>query len=528
MKRLWMRFSIIFLVLIVSIVYLLPTFFSEKINFLPKKRILLGLDLQGGMHLILGVEVKKAVSAVFSRIIDDIKSQMDKELIGYIKVEKPAYNRVVFILPNRKEAKRLKDLIKDRFPKLSLGKERVKNTLYELEIILPEKEVKKIEERAIEQAVETIRNRVDQFGVAEPTIRKQGKDEILVELPGIKDTKRAISVIGKTARLEFKLVDEGASVDEALKKGPPPGDEILYKVERDPVTGEISKTPYLLRKEVLLTGDLLSDARVNIDPVYREPYVIIRFNSQGAKIFERITGENVGKRLAIILDNNVYSAPVIQERIAGGSARITGNFTPEEAHDLAIVLRAGALPAPVNILENRTVGPSLGKDSIRKGIISIIFGGILVVIFMVIYYRFAGFIADLALIFNLVIILSVLAMFGATLTLPGIAGIVLTIGMAVDANVLIFERIREELRQGKSYMAAIQAGYARAFITILDSNVTTILAALILFQFGTGPIRGFAVTLSVGIVASFFTAIFVTRTIFEYILFGLKWKAVSI
>ncbi|RLA81595.1 MAG: protein translocase subunit SecD, partial [Deltaproteobacteria bacterium] len=363
----------------------------------------------------------------------------------------------------------------------------------------------------------TIRNRVDQFGVAEPEIARQGTDRILVQLPGEKDPERAKSLIGKTAMLEFKLLDEGHDLRDALAGNVPPGSVILYQRKRDPATGAVRKIPYLVKEKTLLTGEALKDARVAFDQ-FNRPYISLTFTPHGAKEFERITGENVGKRLAIILDGTVYSAPVIKERISGGRAVIEGDFTLEEAHDLAIVLRAGALPAPVRILEERTVGPSLGKDSIDRGIRAIILGGVLVVLFMAFYYRWAGLVADFALGMNLLVVLAVMVLFRATLTLPGIAGLVLTVGMAVDANVLIFERIREELRLGKTPRAAVDAGYSKALLTILDAQITTLIAAVVLYQFGTGPIRGFAVTLSVGIIASLFTAVMVTKTIFDLVL----------
>jgi len=284
----------------------------------------------------------------------------------------------------------------------------------------------------------------------------------------------------------------------------------------------------LLKKHTLLTGAYLTDAKVQIDSQYNEPYVSISFDKKGAKLFERVTGENVKKRLAIVLDKKVYSAPTIQERISGGEARITGSFTMDEARDLAIVLRAGALPAPVNIIEERTVGASLGSDSIFKGFLSMCVGSILLVLFMAIYYRMSGVMADFALLLNILFVCGGLAALQATLTMPGIAGIILTIGMAVDANVLVFERIREELRLGKSFHAAVTAGYERASITIMDANVTTLIAAVVLFQFGTGIIKGFAVTLGLGIISSMFTALFVTRLIFDYFLLVRKVKSISI
>jgi preprotein translocase subunit SecD len=393
---------------------------------------------------------------------------------------------------------------------------------------LPDEEIAQIQKLAVDQALETIRNRVDQFGVSEPDIRRQGDNRILIQLAGVLDTKRAKELIGKTALLEFKLLDETGDVEAAERGFIPPGSELLYETRLDKRTNRSVRTPYLVKKQSMLTGAYLVDAKVQIDSQYNEPYVSIKFDKKGARIFERITGENVKKRLAIVLDNKVYSAPVIQEKIAGGEARITGNFTMEEAHDLAIVLRAGALPAPVNILEERTVGPSLGSDSIRKGLISMIVGAIFVVCFMAVYYKTSGLIADLALTLNILLVAGGLAGFGATLTLPGIAGIILTIGMAVDANVLIFERIREEQRTGKSPYASISSGYNRATLTILDANITTLIAALVLYQFGTGPVKGFAVTLSLGVVSSVFTALVVTRLIFDYLFLHRKQKTLSI
>jgi preprotein translocase subunit SecD len=376
-------------------------------------------------------------------------------------------------------------------------------------------QVKQIEQNAVSQGLETIRNRVDQFGVSEPTIQAQGENRILVQLPGVKDPERAINLIGKTARLEFKLLDEENSLQKALAGDIDEESEILNQRIVDKETGAVTKEPFLLRKRTVLTGETLTGAEVRFDSDFNEPYVALNFNSVGAMIFQQVTRENIKKRLAIVLDDNVYSAPVIQDEIAGGRAQITGRFTSEEARDLAIILRAGALPAPVIILENRTVGPSLGQDSINKGITSIIYGGLVVVAFIAIYYKLSGIIAVIALFLNIVLLAGALAYFGAALTLPGIAGIILTVGMAIDANVLVFERIREELRIGKTVRAAIDAGFSKAFRTIVDANITTFIAAVVLFQFGTGPIKGFAITLCIGIAASMFTAVFVSRAIFD-------------
>jgi preprotein translocase subunit SecD len=388
-----------------------------------------------------------------------------------------------------------------------------------VELALTESEVARIRDFAVRQAVDTIRNRVDQFGVAEPTIQRQGENRILVQLPGVQDPARAKALIGKTALLEFKLLDEQADPEKARKEGPPPGTDVLYGRQVDRQTKAETKIPYVVRKRTLLTGDLIQTAEVRISDS-GEPYVSLTFNSTGARVFGEITEQNVNKRLAIVLDGNVHSAPVIRERIPSGQAQITGGFTAEEARDLAIVLRAGALPAPVQILEERTVGPSLGADSIRKGVLSTVAGAIVVVLFMIVYYRLSGLIADVAVMLNVLILLACMAGFHATLTLPGIAGIVLTIGMAVDTNILIFERIREEFRLGKSVRAAIEAGFGRAFTTVIDTHVTVLVSAVILYQFGTGPVKGFAVSLFIGILASLFTAVFFTRLVFDLIYMG--------
>jgi len=371
---------------------------------------------------------------------------------------------------------------------------------------------------AMNTGLEIIRNRIDQFGVREPTIVHQGDKRIIVDLPGIEDPHRAVDIVGKTALLEFKLLDEGGDLSGALQGKIPPEDEILYNSK-----GE----PYLLKKETLLTGKTIKDTRVQIGQ-WGEPYVTLEFDEEGASKFAQITGRHVGERLAIILDSVVQSAPVIKTRIPEGKAIIEGNFTMEEANKLRIVLKSGALPIPFNIIQNTTVGPSLGQDSIRKGFWAGIAGFICVILFMGFYYKKAGLIADIALLLNLLFLLGALAALKATLTLPGIAGIILTIGMSVDANVIIFERIREELRKERAPRSSVDAGYSGALRTILDANITTLITALILFQFGSGPIKGFATTLSIGILASLFTAIVVTKTIFNLLLAGRPVKRLSI
>ncbi len=519
------RVLAVFGVMIAAIVYVLPTI---RPTFWPHKKINLGLDLQGGMHLALEVDTDKAVEGTIERIIQEIRSFSKKEHIRYDTLNLMEGNRILIKLKGQKYIDGFEKILNKEFENLSILSRSIDGDVLTMQMALPDRETDQIKKFATDQALETIRNRIDQFGVSEPDIRRQGEKRILVQLPGIKDTKRAKDLIGKTALLEFKLVDETHDLDGALKGNVPPGSEVLFGVKEDPATKRIYKTPYLLKKRTLLTGANLTDAKVQIDSQFNEPYVSIDFDKKGGRDFARITEENVKKRLAIVLDNKVYSAPVIQEKISGGKARITGHFTTEEARDLAIALRAGALPAPVKILEERTVGPSLGTDSIRKGLISMCVGGILVIVFMIVYYRGSGLIADFALVLNILLIAGGLAGFQATLTLPGIAGIILTIGMAVDANVLIFERIREELNIGKTPRAAVDAGYDRATLTILDANVTTLIAALVLFQFGTGPVKGFAVTLSLGVIASLFTALILTRVVFDYYLTKRKIKHLSI
>ncbi len=531
-KSLSWRGAIVLFAAVMGFIYLAPSLTGDLpawwSNILPKDKIHLGLDLQGGMHLVLEVQALKAVESNLERVVEELKLDLRKSKIRYMELNRIGSDRVNVILMGSKDLKAFTDMTEGNYPDFELRSISGDKDQPTFQLVLISKARDRIMKMAVDQALETIRNRIDQFGVSEPDIRPQEGNRILVQLPGIKDPKRAMELIGKTALLEFKLVDEENSVEEALKGNMPPGDEILYEISIDRKTGRQNRIPYLLKKRTLLTGEYITDARVQIDSRYNEPYVSLSFDARGARLFEQITGQNIKKRLAIVLDKNVNSAPVIQDRISGGKAQITGRFTTDEARDLSIVLRAGALPAPVEIIEERTVGPSLGKDSIDKGFKSMLIGGAIVIAFMVVYYGLAGFIADLALVLNIFFIMAGLAFFGATLTLPGIAGIILTIGMSVDANVLIFERIREELRLGKTPRSSIEGGYGKALVTILDAQITTLIAALVLFQFGTGPIRGFAVTLSIGIIASLFTAIFVTRIIFDYLYVLRRMKKVSI
>lgn len=528
----WKLLSVIG-VIIIALIMVLPTIgmYVQKTDtptMWPNKKINLGLDLQGGMHLVLEVETQKAVENRIELIIHDLKTLMKQNHLKQKGINRVEGTKISVVLEGQDQVDSFNSMFDKEFKNLRKLPEKRQGDQVVMMFDLPDEESAYIKKLAVDQALETIRNRIDEFGVSEPDIRRQGDKRIQIQLPGIKDTKRAIDLIGKTAQLEFKLVDEDHDLSAALQGSVPAGSEILYEYKKDPSTNRVSKTPYLLKKRVQLGGDSLTDARVRVDQRMNKPYVAINFDKKGGRIFGNITGENIKKRLAIVLDNKVYSAPVIQSKITGGSAQITGNFSMDEAHDLAIVLRAGALPAPVNIIEERIVGPTLGMDSIKKGMMSMAVGGLFVVLFMVVYYKGSGLIADLALLVNIVLILAGLIMFGATLTLPGIAGIILTIGMAVDANVLIFERIREETGYGKTIRAAVLSGFDRATLTIMDANVTTLIVAIVLFQFGSGPVKGFAVTLSLGIIASLFTALIVSRMIFEFLLDNRDIKSLSI
>jgi preprotein translocase subunit SecD len=531
LKGLKWKFILYAAVILFSVLLILPTVTDQLPpwygKIIPSEKIHLGLDLQGGMHLILEVEAEKAIESYVERIRSSLSDDLKGNGIPFGKLEREKNNQIVLEVSGEKT--KWEKILSQRYPMMQeLSSSPLEKGIWRVTLVLDSRQAEQIKKNAIDQALETIRNRIDQFGVSEPEITLQGTDRLLIQLPGIKDPQRAINLIGRTALLEFKLLDEEGDIEAALKGKIPEGDIILYQRSVDPKTGGVRKIPYLLKERTLMTGEYLKDARVALESQFHEPYVALEFDDVGAKLFEQITGANVKKRLAIILDDNVYSAPVIQERIPGGRAQITGRFDTKEASDLAIVLRAGALPAPVRIIEERTVGPSLGLDSIHQGIISIIVSAVLIVLFMIFYYRLSGVIADIALTLNVLLVFAVLAIFRATLTLPGIAGLVLSVGMAVDANILVNERIKEELRWGKTIRAAIDQGYHRAFTTIIDSNLTTVIAALFLYQFGTGPVRGFAVTLFWGIAANIFTAVFVTRWIFDYLTLKLNVKRLSI
>jgi preprotein translocase subunit SecD len=534
MKKVRGRLLLLLLVVVISVFFFLPSFpdVHQALpawakSFLPNKGISLGLDLQGGIHLVMEVDEDRAVEIAVDRSVVGLQDLLVEKKIPVESVKRASPTRITIQFQNADVKPQVQKLLDD-FPSFTeIESDGSANSLvWELR----EAESKRIKDSAINQALETIRNRIDQFGVAEPLVQRQGLKQIVVQLPGVRDPKRAKDLIKETALLEFKMLDEEnqmkldlparipkdreAEVVKQAESKVPEGSQILFErgVERD--TGREYRIPYLVKKRVMLTGDVLSDARVAIGQ-FNDPYVSITFDAKGGREFERITGENVKKRMAIVLDNTIYSAPVIQERIGGGRAQITGTFTTQEANDLAIVLRAGALPAPLKIIQDLTVGPSLGKDSIEKGVRATVIAGAMVVVFMIVYYRLSGVIADFALILNLVCLMGALSALQATLTLPGIAGIVLTIGMGVDSNVLIFERIREELRSGKGVRLAVDGGYDKALLTIVDSHVTTLITGIALFLFGTGPIKGFAVTLCLGIAINLFTALVGTKVVFD-------------
>lgn len=518
--------------LVIALFFLLPsTSIYSKLpawwgDIFPDKGVSLGLDLRGGMHLVLEVEVEKAVDNAIERMASTLKGALEAK-----EVEDPSVkvtDRLIHLSFPSGQTDAVRETLDEDFPNLVTKEE----SGGEKVLVLREAEKNRILTTSTLQALETIRNRVDEFGVAEPLIQKMGDNQILVQLPGIDEPERALELIGKTALLEFKLVNESSPLlrdfpgridDDKIetflndfKDRLDADHEILFERNVNAETGEVTKNPYLIKKTAALGGDVLADARVSIGE-FNAPYVSITFDSEGAALFEKITQENVQRRLAIVLDGNIYSSPRIQEKISGGRAQISGTFTHQEASDLAIILRAGSLPAPVKILQNVTVGPSLGSDSIKKGWRAGFISALLVIAFMVIYYRFSGFIAVVAMLVNVILLVGALATLNATLTLPGIAGIILSIGMAVDANVLILERIREELRAGRPVRLAIDAGYEKAFTSIFDSNVTTLITAFALFMFGTGPIRGFAVTLGLGITVNLFTALVATKIVYDYL-----------
>jgi len=503
--------AIILIVLLGALYYAFPTYRAYQTGVDPQtveNKVNLGLDLQGGMYLDIEIKADDAVKEILRRTAEELEDLMIDEQVDFVEVRQTSDSLIVEMESGRKV--QLDQAPYDRF--LVQYDQSDQGDLTFLKLRPEEEEL--IKENAVSQALEVLRNRIDSLGISEPSLQQQGVNNIVIQLPGLKDRDRAIELIGPQAVLQFQLVNNNATPDSYNRLT----EVVKYEEIWDKVTNKlISKRPYVLEKKILMTGEFIRDARVRIDSQDNRPYVSLSFDSIGADKFAKITRRNVGRNMAIVLDDKVQSAPVIREAITGGEASISGQFTVEEADTLKIVLRSGSLPAPIEIREERTVGASLGEDSVNQGLNSLMIGSVLVLVFMLIYYRLAGVFAAVALIFNVILIISVLGAFGATLTLPGMAGIVLTIGMAVDANVLIFQRIREEIRRTENPRAAIQEGFGKAFRTILDANVTTLFAALALLQFGTGPIKGFAVTLSIGIIASMFTAIMVTRFFFDFV-----------
>ena len=534
MKKLRGRLFLLFVVTVVSVILALPSF-PGLFQSLPDgvKRILshrglsLGLDLQGGIHLVLEVEEERAVEIAVDRIRKAVEDLLKDKAIMVEGVRREGSKLIVITLQQEADGEKVRTLLDEAFPNFESQNPSGTRLVYELRST----EVERIKTSAINQALETLRNRIDEFGVAEPLIQRLGLNQIAIQLPGVKDPQRAKDLIQETALLEFKLLEESKAaldlppqvekgqedtVRKSLEGKLPDGAEILFETAISEPDGRAYSIPYLVKKDAVLIGDVLQDARVTIGD-FNEPIVSITFDSKGAREFDELTAANIGKRMAVVLDGKVYSAPVIRDRISGGRAIIEGTFSTAEANDLAVVLRAGALPAPLKTLQDLTVGPSLGQDSIEKGLRTTLIAGTLVLIFMIVYYRLSGLIANMAVFLNLICLLGALSGLNATLTLPGIAGIILTIGMGVDSNVLIFERIREELRQGRPVRLAVDGGYNKAFLTIVDSHVTTLITGLALFLFGTGPIKGFAVTLCLGIAINLFTALVGTKVVFDFL-----------
>ena len=498
------RLVIFALVTIFGIVFSIPSFMQSNEG----KKITLGLDLQGGIYMLLGVETEKAVETKIKSIAAAVQYYADQ---NDILMEGLTINpdNLTFIILDEAEVKNIDSMLAT-----IQGLEITKKDTLEYKISLTPLEQGITKDLAVNQAVETIRNRLDQFGLAEPSVTRQGNTDIVVELPGIKteaEEQRARELIAKPANLELMAIDEKLA-DQALtmtdEEAKMSGHILLSDV------ADLNKK-YIVKQIPILTGAEVVDARVAFDSQGGSPIINFTLSAFGGKVFGDYTGKNVGTRLAVVLDGKVFSAPVIRERIGGGSGQISGGFSVEEAGSVAIALRSGALPAPVIVLEKRSVGPSLGAESIKAALIALVSGFAAVFVFMIVYYRIAGIVANIALIVNIFIIIAVMAMFGATLTLPGMAGIVLTIGMAVDANVIIHERIRDLLSTGMSIPKAIENGYKNAMSSIIDANITTLLVAVILYAYGTGPIKGFAVTISIGIIASMITAILGTHGIYN-------------
>jgi preprotein translocase subunit SecD len=521
----WKAATILLTALVICL-FAVPNFLPEKMmQSWPKwaqRHVVLGLDLQGGSHILLEVDSNAVRKEKLEAIRDDVRRVLRDARVGYTGLVVRGNSVEVRIREGSnfdQALEKLRELSQPIGGILGAGSgQRSLEITTEagslVRLTLTEPAITERIRQSVEQSIQIIERRVNELGTVEPLIQRQGVDRILVQVPGLQDPTRLKELLGKTAKLDFRMVDVSIPAEQAAQGRIPPDDEILYSSTQP-------KTPYLVEKRILVSGADLTDAQPGFDQRTSEPIVSFRFNTSGARKFAQVTQENVGKPFAIILDNQVISAPVIREPILGGSGQISGSFTVESANDLAILLRAGALPAPLTIIEERTVGPGLGQDSIAKGKLSSYVGAAMVVAFMLVTYGLFGLFANIAVAINVAMIFGILSMLNATLTLPGIAGIVLTVGIAVDSNVLIYERIREEVRAGRTPINAIDAGFTRALATILDSNITTFIAAAVLFYIGTGPVRGFAVTLGIGILTTVFTAFTLTRLIVAY---WVRWR----
>ena len=518
----WKALAIILTALVVCLCAV-PNFFPEaRVKTWPlwaQRHLVLGLDLQGGSYLLLEVDSNYVKKEKLDQIRDDARRVLREAKIVYtgLSVRNDAVEvRITKDTDQQTALSKLRDLSQPLGGLLGSNGQRSLEVADAgngtIRLTVPQAAINDRIRQTIEQSIQIVEKRVNELGTVEPVIQRQGTDRILVQVPGLQDPTRLKQLLGKTAKMEFRMVDETVPPDAAAQGKIPPDDEVLP---------EVSGQKLVLKKQVLVNGGDLSDAQTAFDQRSSEPVVSFKFNSTGARKFAQATTENVGQRFAIVLDNQVISAPVIREPIIGGQGQISGSFTVQSANDLAILLRAGALPAPLTVIEERTVGPGLGQDSIEKGELAAYVGSILVIVFMLVTYRLFGLFANIAVSINVAMIFGVLSLLNATLTLPGIAGIVLTVGIAVDSNVLIYERIREEIRGGRNAISAIDAGFKRALATILDSNITTFIAAAVLFYIGTGPVRGFAVTLGIGILTTVFTAFTLTRLI---VAGWVRWK----
>ncbi|MFN0263579.1 protein translocase subunit SecD [Tepidamorphus sp. 3E244] len=520
------KILLILAVSLLGILLTIPNFLPQRVvDSLPEsfqREIVLGLDLQGGSHLLLGVETDVVVSERLDTLRDDVRQALRDDRIGYtgLGIQGQAVQVRLRDVADREKARTALNALAVPVSGSLFGG----GQITEVEVSFNEPDVflltlseQGLQQRissAVDQSIEIVRRRIDELGTTEPLIQRQGTDRILVQVPGLEDPARLKDLIGTTAKLAFRLVDLSMPAQQAIETRPPAESEVLYSTDDPP-------QPYVIQKRVMVAGEDLVDAQPGFDQRTNEPIVTFRFNTSGARKFGAVTQQNVGRPFAIVLDEQVISAPVIREPILGGTGQISGSFTVEGANDLAILLRAGALPAPLTILEERTVGPGLGSDNIIAGETAAIIGALLVLGFMLVAYGLFGIFANIALAINVMMLLGALTLLQATLTLPGIAGIALTIGMAVDANVLIYERIREEINAGRSAISSIDSGYRMALGTILDANITTLIVALILFNLGSGPVRGFAVTLAIGILTSVFSAFTLNRLIVSS---WLKWR----